>query len=48
MGVETFSLSTKSLDLKQQMQVKRDAAAERQLRLIWDLPALFAVSPGGS
>ncbi len=41
MGVRNLSLSTDSLEHKQALQEKSQAAAERGLQLIWDLPVPY-------
>jgi hypothetical protein len=41
MGLQNISLSAEGLEYKDELQEKRQAAAERQLRLIWDLPVPY-------
>lgn len=41
MGVKNVSLSAEALDLKDELLAKRHDTAERQLRLIWDLPVPY-------
>ncbi|NLG97107.1 MAG: radical SAM protein [Chloroflexi bacterium] len=42
MGVQNLSLSADTLDLKSELQADRDALAERQLHLIWDMPVPYS------
>lgn len=42
MGLENLSLSAESIALKDVLQEKRQVVAERQLRLIWDLPVPYS------
>lgn len=42
MGLQNISLSAASLALKDALQAWRQSAAERQIRLIWDMPAPYS------
>lgn len=42
MGVQTVSLSTDSLERKEELQTARQAVADRQIRLVWDLPVPYS------
>ncbi len=42
MGVQNVSLSAETLALKKELQDKRDAVAERQIHLVWDLPVPYS------
>jgi organic radical activating enzyme len=42
MGVKNLSLSAESLDLKDELQARRQAAAERQMHMVWDLPVPYS------
>ncbi len=42
MGVQNLSLSAESLDLKDELKAKQADVAERQLRLVWDLPVPYS------
>lgn len=42
MGVQSVSLSTDTLELKEELKAKQAAVAERQLRLVWDLPVPYS------
>jgi organic radical activating enzyme len=41
LGVKNISLSTESLEDKDALQEKRQAVAEREMRLVWDLPVPY-------
>ena len=42
MGVQNISLSAETLGLKNELKNKRDAVAERQIHLVWDLPVPYS------
>lgn len=42
MGVQTLSLSAESLELKDELLARRDALAQRQVHLVWDLPVPYS------
>lgn len=42
MGVQAVSLSAESLELKEDLKATREAMAERQVRLVWDLPVPYS------
>lgn len=42
MGVQNVSLSAETLVLKNELKNKRDAVAERQIHLVWDLPVPYS------
>lgn len=42
MGVPSVSLSTDTLELKDELQSKREVVAQRHMRLVWDLPAPYS------
>lgn len=41
MGVTSLSLSAESLDLKDELKIRRNQVAERELHLVWDLPVPY-------
>jgi MoaA/NifB/PqqE/SkfB family radical SAM enzyme len=42
MNVQNFSLSAESLDLKDELKALQAQVAERQVRLVWDLPVPYS------
>jgi organic radical activating enzyme len=42
MGVQNLSLSAETLDLKDELKTLQAQVAERQLRLVWDLPVPYS------
>lgn len=42
LGVQNISLSAESLDYKAALEEKRQAVAERHMRLVWDLPVPYS------
>ncbi len=42
MGVQNISLSTETLDLKDELKALRKEVAERHMRLVWDLPVPYS------
>lgn len=42
MGVQSISLSTDTLGLKNELRAKQAQIAERQLRLVWDMPVPYS------
>jgi organic radical activating enzyme len=42
MGVQNLSLSAETLDMKDELQAKRDWLAEHELHLVWDLPVPYS------
>lgn len=41
-GVQNISLSAESLMLKDELQARRDAVADREIHLVWDLPVPYS------